>query len=108
MENHLIAGAKVDIEEDFASEPRLDMFFLLQQKIENRKKCNSQTLILEVDGPTHFLRDIDSAEVSTRADGLTAFSSRLLEKCGFKVVRIPYFDASEANIRSLAKYLLKH
>ena len=35
-------------------------------------------------------------------------SNTKAQKCGFKVVRIPYFDASEANIRSLAKYLLKH
>ena len=53
-------------------------------------------LIIEVDGPSHFLRGGDGANVrsgrTTRVNGFYAFKERLLEKQGFKVLHIPYFD----------------
>ena len=53
-------------------------------------------VIIEVDGPSHFLRGGDGADVrsgrTTRVNGFHAFKERLLEKQGFKVLHIPYFD----------------
>ena len=55
-------------------------------------------LIIEVDGPSHFLRggDGDGADGksgrTTRLNGFHAFKDRLLEKQGFKVLHIPYFE----------------
>jgi very-short-patch-repair endonuclease len=40
-------------------------------------------MVLQVDGPSHFLSD-------GSYDGSSAFQSRLLEACGYRVVRISY------------------
>ena len=52
-------------------------------------------MIIEVDGPSHFLRGsgADGRSGSTmRVNGFHAFKDRLLKNQGFKVLHIPYFD----------------
>jgi very-short-patch-repair endonuclease len=53
-------------------------------------------LIIEVDGPSHYLRGGSSADArsgrTTRVNGFHAFKDRLLKKQGFEVLHIPYYE----------------
>ena len=60
-----------------------------------RGRDASDELIIEVDGPSHFLRGsgADGRSGRTmRVNGYHAFKDRLLKKQGFKVLHIPYFE----------------
>jgi hypothetical protein len=70
-------------------------------------------VIIEVDGPSHFLRGSGADERSgrtIRVNGFHALKDRLLKKQGFKVLHIPYFDwdllAGDAKREEYLKLLL--
>lgn len=56
-------------------------------------------VIIEVDGPSHFLRCGNGSEMvgkrSTKTKGESLLKDRLLEKQGYKVLHIPYYEWDE-------------
>ena len=48
---------------------------------------------IEVDGPSHYLRDVTSGEYVV--NGPTQFKTRLLEAHGWKIAHIPFFEWNE-------------
>jgi len=69
-----------------------------------------EKIAVEFDGPTHYIEDLSLGPGHNkrylRENGSTAFKTRLLKKCGWKVVRIPYFDISNMfTVEERVKYL---
>ena len=56
----------------------------------------SSRTVLEVDGPTHFLKSVTpSGEPSWFVDGPTAFKRQRLQSLGWRVVQIPFYEWDE-------------
>jgi hypothetical protein len=54
--------------------------------------CRKQMVAIEFDGPFRFLREVDSGKVLEIENGATNAKRRFLERLGWKVVNIRYFD----------------
>jgi hypothetical protein len=52
---------------------------------------SKQGVVVEVDGPRHFCRSVQSTP-NQRALGGTLYKRRLLESQGWKVVTVPYYE----------------
>jgi very-short-patch-repair endonuclease len=58
--------------------------------------CRKQMIAIEFDGPSHFLREVGSGKVLEVENGATRAKRRFLERLGWKVVNIRYFDWAKA------------
>jgi hypothetical protein len=58
--------------------------------------CRKKMLAIEFDGPSHFLREVGSGKVLELENGATKAKRRFLERLGWKVINIPYFDWGKA------------
>lgn len=54
-------------------------------------------IIIQVDGPSHFLSD------SYEYNGSTKFNTNILEKLGYMVIRIAYFEIDKGDFSSLGQ-----
>jgi hypothetical protein len=73
--------------------------------------CRKQMIAIEFDGPSHFLREVESGKVLEVENGATKAKRRFLERLGWNVVNIRYFDWAKAKSkiakRSFLSELLK-
>jgi hypothetical protein len=73
--------------------------------------CRKQMIAIEFDGPSHFLRDVESGKVLEVENGATKAKRRFLERLGWKVVNVRYFDWAKAKSkeakRSFVSEMLK-
>jgi hypothetical protein len=58
--------------------------------------CRIKMVAIEFDGPCHFLREVGSGKVLQLENGATKAKRRFLERLGWKVVNISYFDWDKA------------
>jgi hypothetical protein len=68
--------------------------------------CRKKMVAIEFDGPSHFLREVGSGKVLELENGATKAKRRFLERLGWKVVNIPYFDWDKAKGKEEKKELL--
>jgi hypothetical protein len=61
--------------------------------------CRKQMIAIEFDGPFHFLREVGSGKVLYVENGATKAKHRFLERLGWKVVNIRYFDWDKARTK---------
>jgi hypothetical protein len=61
---------------------------------------------IEFDGPSHFLREVGSGKVLELENGATKAKRRFLERLGWKVINVPYFDWRKAKGMEEKKELL--
>ena len=73
--------------------------------------CRKQRVAIEFDGPSHFLREVGSGKVLEVENGASKAKRRFLERLGWKVVNIRYFDWAKAKSkeakRSFVSEMLK-
>jgi hypothetical protein len=73
--------------------------------------CRKRMVAIEFDGPSHFLREVGSGKVLEIENGATKAKRRFLERLGWKVVNIRYFDWAKAKSkeakRSFVSEILK-
>ena len=62
--------------------------------VDMRLRAEHRHVVIEVDGPRHYLRRLGSAGAggSPRSTGGTRFKHRLLEAMGYHVVQVPHFE----------------
>ena len=70
--------------------------------------CRSQMIAIEFDGPTHFLRSVETGEVMNIENGQTKAKRRFLERLGWKVINIHYHDWIEAIARDEQVLFLRY
>jgi hypothetical protein len=58
--------------------------------------CRKQMIAIEFDGPFHFLREVGSGKVLEVENVATRAKRRFLERLGWKVANIRYFDWAKA------------
>jgi hypothetical protein len=68
--------------------------------------CRKQMVAVEFDGPFHFLRAVGSGKVLELENGATKAKRRFLERLGWKVVNIRYFDWMTAKNKQEKKALV--
>ena len=68
--------------------------------------CRKKMVAIEFDGPSHFLREVGSGKALELENGSTKAKRRFLERLGWKVVNIPYFDWDKAKGKEEKKELL--
>ena len=61
---------------------------------------------IEVDGPSHYLRDATSGEYVV--NGPTRFKSRLLGTLGWQVTHVPFFDWNNKSVLERRGILREH
>ena len=54
--------------------------------------CTQQKIAVEYDGSSHYLKSLGSGPVVRAENGPTKAKRRLLQKMGWQVVNVPYFD----------------
>merc|ERR1712150_152476 len=59
---------------------------------------------LEVDGPSHFLKESDGTR-SRKVNGWTLFKHRLLRRLHYRVCNLPYFEWGALNSKQQKQYL---
>uniref|UniRef100_A0A3B0N7K5 RAP domain containing protein, putative n=1 Tax=Theileria annulata TaxID=5874 RepID=A0A3B0N7K5_THEAN len=64
---------------------------------------NDEKIILEVDGPTHFIRNLDDPS-ETRKIGPCHFKEKLLKENGFVFISIPPIHSDTQNIKQIDEY----
>ena len=55
-------------------------------------QLTGQRVVIEVDGPMHYLREVGPRSGRPVVDGSTRFKHRLLTAMGWKVLHVPYFN----------------
>jgi hypothetical protein len=88
-----------------------DMFPLPRGMLAIDMACRKQMVAIEFDGPYHFLREVGSGKVLEVENGATKAKRRFLERLGWKVVNIRYFNWDKAKSkeakRSFVSEMLK-
>jgi hypothetical protein len=69
--------------------------------------CRKQRVAVEFDGPFHFLRAVGSGKVLEIENGATKAKRRFLERLGWKVFTIRYFDWMTAKTKQEKKALVR-
>ncbi len=68
--------------------------------------CRKQMVAIEFDGPSHFLREVGSGKVLEVENGATKAKRRFLERLGWKVVNIRYFDWAKAKSKEAKRCIV--
>eukprot|EP00978_Attheya_sp_CCMP212_P000883 scaffold1892_cov47-Attheya_sp.AAC.2 len=59
--------------------------------------CPKQKIAIEFDGPSHYLKEVGTGDVTRVENGATKAKRRFLERVGWKVINLNYQDWIEAN-----------
>ena len=63
-------------------------------------------IVIEVDGPSHYLRRVGAGAADTHAEnGTTRFKHRLMRAMGYHVVQVPYFEWGVRSAESRALFM---
>jgi hypothetical protein len=62
--------------------------------------CRKRMIAIDFDGPSHFLKDVGSGEVTSIEEGSRKAKRRFLERIGWEVATIRYVDWMEVNGKS--------
>jgi hypothetical protein len=58
--------------------------------------CRKKMVAFEFDGPSHFLQEVGSGKVLELENGATKAKRQFLERLGWKVINVLYFDWGKA------------
>ena len=68
--------------------------------------CLEQKVAIEFDGPSHYLKSVESGKLTSTENGATKAKRRYLEQLGWKVINIDYRDYIQAKSVSNEKQWL--
>ena len=69
--------------------------------------CLEQKVAIEFDGPSHYLKSVESGKLTSTENGATKAKRRYLEQLGWKVINIDYRDYNQAQHASTEKQWLR-
>jgi len=69
--------------------------------------CKKRKIAIEFDGPSHFMKDNKTGDITRMENGATKAKRRFLERNGWTVININYQDWMEVDKKSMKKKFLR-